>query len=143
MKKPPVWLPPTTDAPIQVQLIIGSFKYEPFEHTLFDLQLPRSQLPPQHPDERMYGVQPEIAHTFRPEQKIPPKFMSLVFALATLSPWAVLLRLVRLYTWRFYFILFFGLNPPDIYISSNSGPPFPTPCRPSSKTRILRRLSSY
>ena len=46
----------------------------------------------------MYGVQPEIAHTFRPEQKIPPKVMSLVFALATLGPWAILLRLVRLYT---------------------------------------------
>ena len=102
MQKPPLWLPPTTDAPIQVQLIIGSFTYDPFEHTLFDLQLPRSQPAPLHPDERMYGAQPEIAHTFRPEQKIPPKVMSLVFGLATLSPWAVLLRLVRLstsYTW--------------------------------------------
>jgi oligosaccharyltransferase complex subunit delta (ribophorin II) len=97
MKKPPVWLPPTTHAPIQVQLIIGSFTYDPFEHTLFDLQLPHSQPAPQHPDEDMYGVRPEIAHTFRPEQKVPPKFISLIFTLAALGPWAVLFGLVRLH----------------------------------------------
>ena len=113
MKKPPVWLPPTTDAPIQVQLIIGSFTYDPFKHTLFDLQLPHSQPAPQHADEKMYSVRPEIAHTFRPEQKIPPKFISWVFALATLSPWVILLGLVRLHLGQLVnpILIWFALSP--------------------------------
>lgn len=94
MSKNPAWLPPTTDFPLDVSLIIGSFKYEPIHQLLFRTDLPRSQPPPTNPEEAHYHVQPEIQHTFRPKEKIPPKFISGIFALATLSPWVVLIGLV-------------------------------------------------
>src|SRR5271170_7861383 len=95
MAKNPVWLPPTTDSPLDVSLIIGSFKHDPLQQLLFHATLPRSQPPPVSPEEVHYHVQPEIQHTFRPQEKIPAKAISGFFALATLSPWLVLLGLVR------------------------------------------------
>lgn len=94
MKKPPLWLPPTTDKPLEVSLIVGSFKYTPIKHTLFKLTLPKSQPPPTHPDEPSFHPLPEITHTFRPGERIPPSFISGIFAVATLAPWVVLLGLV-------------------------------------------------
>lgn len=94
MSKTPVWLPPTTDSPLEVSLIIGTFKYDPMQQLLFHLTLPRSQPPHTHPDEVHYHMQPEIHHTFRPENKIPMSSISAFFALATLSPWILLLGLV-------------------------------------------------
>lgn len=94
MAKNPIWLPPSTDSPLEVSLIIGSFKYDPLHQLLFHATLPRSQPPPISPEEVHYHVQPEIQHTFRPQEKIPAKAISGVFALATLSPWLVLLGLV-------------------------------------------------
>lgn len=45
-------------------------------------------------DEVHYSTQPELSHTFRPEQKVPAKAISGFFALATLSPWVLLMGLV-------------------------------------------------
>lgn len=63
-------------------------------YDLFDLSLPPSASTPPHPEESTFHVQPEISHTFRPDQKLPPKVISLVFAGLVLSPWALLLGLV-------------------------------------------------
>ncbi|KIO24269.1 hypothetical protein M407DRAFT_244508 [Tulasnella calospora MUT 4182] len=95
LRKPPVGLPPTTFDPLHVSLILGSFRHEGAVYDLFDLSLPPSASTPPHPEESSFHVQPEIAHTFRPDQKSPPKFISLVFAGLVLSPWAVLLGLLR------------------------------------------------
>jgi Oligosaccharyltransferase subunit Ribophorin II len=57
--------------------------------------LPRSQPAPVNAEEKHYHVQPEIQHTFRAKEKIPAKAISGVFALLTLSPWFVLLGMVR------------------------------------------------
>ncbi|KAG8985288.1 hypothetical protein FRB90_004832, partial [Tulasnella sp. 427] len=93
LRKPPVGLPPTSFEPLHVSLILGSFKYEGAVYDLFDLTLPPSGTTPPHPEESTFHVQPEIAHTFRPDQKLPPKAISLVFAGLVLSPWALLLGL--------------------------------------------------
>ncbi|KAI0070111.1 oligosaccharyl transferase delta subunit [Panus rudis PR-1116 ss-1] len=94
MAKPPASIPPTTaDVPLKVELIIGSFVHSPLKVELFDLFLPASQPAPQHPDEPSFHPLPEIHHTFRPEQKLPPRFISAVFAALVLSPWVVLLGL--------------------------------------------------
>ncbi|KIM24253.1 hypothetical protein M408DRAFT_76194, partial [Serendipita vermifera MAFF 305830] len=87
------WLPPSTDSPLDVSLIVGSFKHAPVHQPLFKVTLPPSQPAPITPDEVHYHVQPEIMHTFRPEQKVPMKGLSAIFTLATLSPWVVLLGL--------------------------------------------------
>ncbi|TDL22867.1 oligosaccharyl transferase delta subunit [Rickenella mellea] len=93
MARPPLSLPPTTDKPIHVSLILGSFTHPPAKIYLFDLVLPESQPPPQHPDEASFHVLPEIQHTFRPEQKVPPKAISAFFAGLVVSPWLVLITL--------------------------------------------------
>ncbi|KAH6917973.1 Dolichyl-diphosphooligosaccharide--protein glycosyltransferase subunit Swp1 [Coprinopsis sp. MPI-PUGE-AT-0042] len=94
MQRPPLYLPPTTTkSPLSVSLIIGTQDYDPIHSSLFDLVLPASQPAPVHPDEITFHPQPELFHTFRPEQKVPPKVVSLVFAGIALAPWAVLLGL--------------------------------------------------
>jgi len=93
MAKTSAWLPPSTDAPLDVSLIIGSFKYQPIHQPLFKIILPPSAPAPTTPDAVLYSAQPEIQHTFRPEAKIPMKGISAIFALATLAPWVVLLGL--------------------------------------------------
>ncbi|KAI6020002.1 Oligosaccharyltransferase subunit Ribophorin II-domain-containing protein [Pisolithus orientalis] len=93
MARPPASLPPTTDHPLEVSLILGSFVHEPTTFDLFDLYVPSSYTPAPHPDEAKFHELPLIHHTFRPEQKLPPKFVSAVFAALVLSPWLVLLGL--------------------------------------------------
>ncbi|KIJ11737.1 hypothetical protein PAXINDRAFT_118842 [Paxillus involutus ATCC 200175] len=93
MARPPASLPPTTDRPLAVSLILGSFVHDPVKYDLFDLYVPASSTPAPHPDEALFYALPTIAHTFRPEQKLPPKLVSTVFAALVLSPWAVLLGL--------------------------------------------------
>ncbi|KAL4072504.1 Oligosaccharyltransferase subunit Ribophorin II-domain-containing protein [Scleroderma yunnanense] len=93
MARPPASLPPTSDRPLEVSLILGSFVHEPATFGLFDLFVSPSQTPASHPDEAKFHELPPISHTFRPEQKQPPKFVSTAFAVLTLSPWAVLLGL--------------------------------------------------
>ncbi|KAJ8474677.1 hypothetical protein ONZ45_g15869 [Pleurotus djamor] len=93
MAKPPVSLPPTSTSPLKVTLIIGSFVHTPLKVELFDLIVPASHPPPQHPDESSFHPLPEIQHTFRPEQKLPPKILSMAFSGAVLAPWLVLLGL--------------------------------------------------
>ena len=95
MSKPPLSLPPTTDAPLKVTLLIGSSLYSPLSIHLFDLVVPRSAPAPIHPDEASFHPLPEIKHTFRPDQKLPPRAISAIFAVFVLSPWVVLLSLVR------------------------------------------------
>ncbi|KAG8853268.1 hypothetical protein FRB96_008352 [Tulasnella sp. 330] len=91
IRKPPIGLPPTTGDPLKVSLILGSFTYEGAVMPLFDITLPPSGSVPPHPDEASYHPQPEIFHTFRPDQKLPPKPISFVFAAYTLAPWLVLI----------------------------------------------------
>ncbi|KAI0738966.1 oligosaccharyl transferase delta subunit [Daedaleopsis nitida] len=93
MARPPASLPPTGSNPLKVSLYLGSFVHDPSEHELFDLIVPPSQSPAQHPDEAAFHSRPEIVHTFRPEQKLPPKFVSAVFTLLLAAPWVVLLGL--------------------------------------------------
>ncbi|KAL4254738.1 Dolichyl-diphosphooligosaccharide--protein glycosyltransferase subunit 2 [Abortiporus biennis] len=95
MARPPLSIPPTTSAnPLKVTLLIGSFTHPPVKIDLFDLFLPESLPAPQHPEEPNFHLLPEIHHTFRPDQKLPPKFISAVFAAAVLGgPWVVLLGL--------------------------------------------------
>ncbi|TRM63572.1 Dolichyl-diphosphooligosaccharide--protein glycosyltransferase subunit Swp1 [Schizophyllum amplum] len=93
MAKPPASLPPTTTNPLQVSLIIGSYEHSPLKAYIFDLIVPPSQPAPVHPDEASFHLLPEIQHTFRPEQKLPPKFVSFVASFAVLAPWLVLLGL--------------------------------------------------
>lgn len=94
MAKPPSSLPPTTSTSLKVSLILGSFVHDPAQIELFDLYLPPSHAPAQHPDEASFHALPTIEHTFRPEQKLPPRIISAVFAALVVSPWIVLLSLV-------------------------------------------------
>lgn len=98
MARPPALLPPTTSDPLQVSLYLGSFVHDPVQYELFDLVVPPSQPPAQHADEASFHPLPEIVHTFRPEQKVPPTFVSAVSTLFLAAPWVVLLGLVRLLT---------------------------------------------
>ena len=95
MARPPPSLPPTTDRPLAVSLILGSFVHDPATFDLFDLYVPASLTPPSHPDETFFYPQPPIAHTFHPEQKLPPKVVSAFFTALVLAPWVALLGLVR------------------------------------------------
>ncbi|CAK5279991.1 unnamed protein product [Mycena citricolor] len=92
MSKPPLSIPPTTSSPIEVTLILGAAKYSPATMHLFDLTLPESGAPI-HPEEPTFHLLPVIEHSFRPPQKVPPRPVSALFAILTLSPWAVLLGL--------------------------------------------------
>ncbi|KAG1862104.1 Oligosaccharyltransferase subunit Ribophorin II-domain-containing protein [Suillus subalutaceus] len=82
MMRPPASIPPTTHNPLEVSLILGSFVHAPAQYDLFDLYIPASQTPAEHPDEASFHVLPAIKHTFRPEQKSPPQFISAVSAAA-------------------------------------------------------------
>ncbi|KAG2342271.1 hypothetical protein BDR05DRAFT_976467 [Suillus weaverae] len=82
MMRPPASIPPTTHNPLEVSLILGSFVHAPAQYDLFDLYIPASHTPAEHPDEASFHVLPAIKHTFRPEQKSPPQFISTVFAAA-------------------------------------------------------------
>jgi len=94
MAKPPASLPPTTASdPLKVSLIVGSFVHSPLKVELFDLNLPASQPALQHPDEASFHPLPAIHHTFQPDPKLPPKFISAVFAGLVVAPWVVLLGL--------------------------------------------------
>ncbi|KAI0314998.1 oligosaccharyl transferase delta subunit [Amylostereum chailletii] len=93
MARPPTSLPPSGDAPLKVSLILGSFVHSPAKFDLFDLAIPPSLPAPHHPEETTFHPLPEIQHTFRPDQKLPPAFISAVFVGLVVSPWAVLLGL--------------------------------------------------
>lgn len=95
MARPPSSLPPTSpDSILEVSLIIGSFVHKPLTVDLFDLVVPASQPLVPHPEEVHYHPQPTIEHTFRPEQKTPPAFISAVFSALVFLPWVALLGLV-------------------------------------------------
>ncbi|GLB42362.1 putative oligosaccharyltransferase subunit Ribophorin II [Lyophyllum shimeji] len=93
MARPPLSLPPTTDAPLEVTLLVGAPTHSPLTVPLFDLIVPASHPAPVHPDEASFHSLPEIHHTFRPEQKLPPRPISALFCAVVLAPWAVLLGL--------------------------------------------------
>lgn len=107
MARPLLSLPPTTEKPIQVSLILGSFEHKPLKAPLFDLALPPSAPSPQHPDESSFHLLPEIQHTFRPDPKSPPQIVSAVFSGLVLAPWLVLLTLVSIF---FHSLLSIGLT---------------------------------
>ncbi|PPR07465.1 hypothetical protein CVT26_013435 [Gymnopilus dilepis] len=94
LAKPPLSLPPTPQRdPLKVTLLVGSPQYDPLAVELFDLVLPASQPAPQHPQESTFHPLPEIKHTFRPEPKQPPAFISAASVGFVLAPWVVLLGL--------------------------------------------------
>ncbi|KAH9164854.1 oligosaccharyl transferase delta subunit [Lactarius sanguifluus] len=93
MAKPPSSLPPSGTAPLRVSLLLGSFVHDPAALDLFDLHVPPSASAPVHPDESFYHPRPELAHTFRSEPKLPPRFVSAFFAALVLTPWVVLFGL--------------------------------------------------
>ncbi|KAH9074260.1 hypothetical protein EDB83DRAFT_2516025 [Lactarius deliciosus] len=92
MAKPPSSLPPSSIAPLRVSLLLGSFVHGPAALDLFDLHVPPSASAPVYPDE-FYHLRPELAHTFRPDPKLPPRFVSAFFAALVLAPWVVLFAL--------------------------------------------------
>ena len=95
LSKPPLSLPPTPKSdPLRVTLLIGSSLHDPLSVDLFDLILPLSLPAPEHPDAASYHPLPEIKHTFRPDHKLPPRFISAVSAALVVAPWAILLNLV-------------------------------------------------
>ncbi|KAI0298747.1 Dolichyl-diphosphooligosaccharide--protein glycosyltransferase subunit Swp1 [Multifurca ochricompacta] len=94
MAKPPSSLPPSGTAPLHVSLLLGSFVHSPAALDLFDLHIPPSAPAPVHPEESLYHLLPELAHTFRSEPKLPPRPISAFFAALVLSPWVVLVGLV-------------------------------------------------
>lgn len=97
MARPPPTLPPSTSSnPISVSLLLGSFDHTPAKFELFDVFLPESQPAPVHELEHTFHPQPPLAHTFRPEQKLPPNAIAVVFAALVLTPWAVLIGFVSL-----------------------------------------------
>jgi oligosaccharyltransferase complex subunit delta (ribophorin II) len=101
LARPPSSLPPTESLnPLRVELLLGSFTHAPAKYELFMLQLPVSGPAPTHPDEPTFHPLPAIEHAFRPAQKVPPAFVSAVFVGVVLSPWFVLLGLVRAYCLR-------------------------------------------
>ncbi|EIM88923.1 uncharacterized protein STEHIDRAFT_93936 [Stereum hirsutum FP-91666 SS1] len=93
MAKPPPSLPPSGTAPLSVTLILGSFVHSPATIHLFDVQIPPSLPAPQHPEDASFYLLPEIKHTFRPEQTVPPTVVSGFFTLLVLAPWVVLIGL--------------------------------------------------
>ncbi|KAF9528342.1 oligosaccharyl transferase delta subunit [Crepidotus variabilis] len=94
LSKPPLSLPPTPNGdPLKVSLIIGTSQYDPISVELFDLVLPKSQPAPENPLESTFHVLPEIHHTFRADNKMPPQPISFAFIGIVLAPWAILLSL--------------------------------------------------
>src|SRR6185437_675186 len=87
MAKPPPSLPPSGAEPLKASLILGSYVHSPVKWDLFDIQLPPSLPASVLPEEELYYPRPTIEHTFRPDQKAPPRVVSALFSLLVLSPW--------------------------------------------------------
>ena len=96
MPKTPFSLPSTPEGsgPLSVSLLLGHPKYEPLSAKILDLEVPESYASSEHPDEAKFHVMPEIVHTFRPPQKTPPAFVSMLGAALVVSPWVFLIYLV-------------------------------------------------
>ncbi|KAH7096639.1 Dolichyl-diphosphooligosaccharide--protein glycosyltransferase subunit Swp1 [Auriculariales sp. MPI-PUGE-AT-0066] len=93
--KPPTSIPATpAGGPLQVTLILGSFKYTSAAYKLFELYLPKTQPTSEHAEASLYRHRPPIHHTFRAEPSTPPSIISLVFAISLIVPWAVLFGLL-------------------------------------------------
>lgn len=95
MAKPLSSLPPSGAAPLRVSLLLGSFVHSPAAFDLFDLYIPPSAPAPVHSEEVFYHPRPELAHTFHPDPKLPPRPVSALFSALVLAPWVVLFVLVR------------------------------------------------
>ncbi|KAJ3736689.1 oligosaccharyl transferase delta subunit [Lentinula guzmanii] len=94
MAKPPASLPPTSTAPLKVTLLLGSSSHSPQKLELFNLHVPASHPAPVHPDEVKFHLLPELAHTFRPDPKLPPRAVSAFFTgIILVVPWSILLGL--------------------------------------------------
>ncbi|KAH7878717.1 oligosaccharyl transferase delta subunit [Lentinula edodes] len=94
LAKPPASLPPTSSAPLKVTLLLGASSYAPAKLELFNLHIPASHPAPTHPDEAKFHILPELAHTFRPDPKLPARAVSALFAgLVLVVPWTILLGL--------------------------------------------------
>lgn len=124
MAKPPIGFPPTVEGvPVQVTLYLGKSEYTPVAAELFDLYVPASQPAPVHPDEASFHPLPEIKHTFRSDQKLPPKIVSAVFSGLVVAPWFLLLGLVRssllsrkIFSHHIFLIVVSSLPTPDTHL---------------------------
>ncbi|KZT60929.1 hypothetical protein CALCODRAFT_480321 [Calocera cornea HHB12733] len=95
MRRPPPQLPPTpTATPLNVTLLLALPPHAPLSLHLLQLQLPLSEPAPIHPEDHLYHPQPELFHTFRPDERVPPRVVSLLGAGAVGAPWLVLLLLL-------------------------------------------------
>lgn len=96
MAKPPLSFPPTTSTPLKVSLFIGAPSHSPLKVNLGELVVPPSGVASPHPEESLYHSLPPLAHTFNPEPKLPPRFISATAAAAVVAPWVILLGMVSL-----------------------------------------------
>ncbi|RKP13726.1 Dolichyl-diphosphooligosaccharide--protein glycosyltransferase subunit Swp1 [Piptocephalis cylindrospora] len=85
---------------LEVTLIIGSFQSSsPIIYPLGEItsafpDLSQNKDAPEFsPEDEEWTLRPEIHHIFREDQKMPPLFLSQVFAALTFSPWLLLLPL--------------------------------------------------
>jgi oligosaccharyltransferase complex subunit delta (ribophorin II) len=101
MARPPTSLPPTGAAPLSVSLLLGSFTHDPAAFTLLTLAVPPSAPVAAHADATLFAPRAEITHTFRSEPRVPPAPISALFVGLVVTPWAVLLGLVRPFCFPF------------------------------------------
>jgi len=94
-RRPPPGIPATSeDTILSVDLILGSFTRTSSTISLLKLKLPPSLPVVPHPEESLYHPKPPIYHTFREEQRMPPKVLSLLFVAIAFSPWGALFFLL-------------------------------------------------
>lgn len=94
-RRPPPGIPATTEGTVlSVDLILGSFTRTSSVIPLLTVKLPPSLPVAPHPEESLYHVKPPLHHTFKEEQRMPSKTISLAFVVIALSPWVILLSLV-------------------------------------------------
>lgn len=94
-RRPPPGIPATVAGQLlKVDLILGSYTRESSTIPLLNLGLPASLPVAPHPEESLYHAQKAVFHTFRDEQKMPNKVISLAFAGIAFAPWLVLGGLV-------------------------------------------------
>ncbi|CAG8559478.1 7308_t:CDS:2 [Acaulospora morrowiae] len=72
-------------------LIIGTFSHNhPIKYHIGTIEIDVPSSPPK-PTSVVYGPKPEISHIFRPDEKLPPIWLSSAFVLIVLTPWIFLI----------------------------------------------------
>ncbi|CAI2165442.1 7827_t:CDS:2 [Funneliformis geosporum] len=72
-----------------LNLIIGTFSHDdPINYHIGTVKI---DIPTTYSAPVKYGPKPEIHHIFKPDQKLPPKFLSYSFVVIVLTPWLFLI----------------------------------------------------